>query len=604
MRLFVLAGLLLGAVSGCAGVRPLAEPMGPPVPLYCDNPLLMPVRDWSALWEALTNVVDDYFRIESEEPVRMVGDTLTEGRIDTFPETGSTVLEPWRHDSADRYEKLESTLQSIRRQAHLRVIPSEGGFLVDVTVFKELEDVKRPAHVSAGAATFRTEGSLTRVVSPIGEQEVNKGWIRLGRDRALEQRILAHLQETLGVQGLSPIPPAVPASQPSGPSCQPTTPKSQPGSPAAPPRCASGPDKLSGPSGQRTAYRLVVSEASSGDYRRSDWQSVLRTTDWQAVQGNADGLAIRPAAYQSMDPPATPDSAWENPLTPGEPHANGPLGNEIDGLNASDGPGFVKDLGSFEEPELRAGGWRARWGEEFHRLLDYGIQDYRRFYSPPELFALAGGIGLAAVFANTDIGDKTIDENFQQWHHEHVATHNARKFAYIVKEFGNGRHFLPFYAVCSGAGQAWESSPTARTIGEWGDRSLRSFFVGGPVIFVLQYGLGANRPENHTNGSRWVPFFAENSASGHAFIGGINFINAAMMTDNLPLKSALYVASIVPGWSRIIQDKHYISQVVLGWWVAYLSASAVDWNERGTSDWQIAPVVSDEGMTIQFLRAW
>jgi hypothetical protein len=271
----------------------------------------------------------------------------------------------------------------------------------------------------------------------------------------------------------------------------------------------------------------VVSEASSGDYRRTDWQ--------------------------------------------------------------------VEDLGSFEEPELRAGGWRARWGEEFHRLLDCGIEDYRRFYSPPELFALAGGIGLAAVFANADIGDKTIDENFQQWHHEHVATHNARKFAYVVKEF---------YAVCSGAGQAWESSPTARTIGEWGDRSLRSFFVGGPVILALQYGLGASRPEDHTNGSRWVPFFAENSASGHAFIGGINFINAAMMTDNVPLKSALYVASIVPGWSRIIQDKHYISQVVLGWWVAYLSASAVDWNERGTSDWQITPVVSDDGMAVQFLRAW
>jgi hypothetical protein len=510
--------------------------MGPPVPLYCDNPLLMPVRDSSALWEALTNVINDYFRIESEEPVRMVGDTLTEGRIDTFPETGSTVLEPWRHDSADRYEKVESTLQSIRRQAHVRVIPSEGGFLVDVTVFKELEDVKRPAHVSAGAATFRTEGSLTRVVSPIGEQEVNKGWIRLGRDRALEQRILAHLQETLGVQGLSPIPPAVPASPPNGPSCQPTPAKGQPSGPAAPPRCASGPDKLSAPSGPRTAYRPGVSEASSGDYRRTDWQ--------------------------------------------------------------------VEDLGSFEEPELRAGGWRARWGEEFHRLLDCGIEDYRRFYSPPELFALAGGIGLAAVFANADIGDKTIDENFQQWHHEHVATHNARKFAYVVKEFGNGRHFLPFYAVCSGAGQAWESSPTARTIGEWGDRSLRSFFVGGPVILALQYGLGASRPEDHTNGSRWVPFFAENSASGHAFIGGINFINAAMMTDNVPLKSALYVASIVPGWSRIIQDKHYISQVVLGWWVAYLSASAVDWNERGTSDWQITPVVSDDGMAVQFLRAW
>jgi hypothetical protein len=60
----------------------------------------------------------------------------------------------------------------------------------------------------------------------------------------------------------------------------------------------------------------------------------------------------------------------------------------------------------------------------------------------------------------------------------------------------------------------------------------------------------------------------------------------------------------VPGWSRIIQDKHYLSQVALGWWVAYLSASAVDWNEQQQSNWQITPVVSDEGTAICFSRAW
>jgi hypothetical protein len=264
----------------------------------------------------------------------------------------------------------------------------------------------------------------------------------------------------------------------------------------------------------------------------------------------------------------------------------------------------VESLDPADDPVSQHGGWRARWGAEFHRLLDLSIQDYRRFYSPPELFALAGGIGLAAVFANTKIDENTIDENFQQWHDEHVGTHNARKFSYIVRELGNGRHFLPFYGVCIGAGEAWESNPTARVLGEWGDRSLRSFIVGAPVILALQYGLGASRPEDHTNGSRWVPFFAKNSASGHSFIGGINFINAAMMTDNVPLKSALYVASVVPGWTRITQDKHYLSQVVLGWWVAYLSASAVDWNERQKSDWQITPVVSDQGAAIWFSRAW
>jgi hypothetical protein len=37
------------------------------------------------------DAVDDYFRIEREERVRLIGGVLTEGRIDTFPITGSTV---------------------------------------------------------------------------------------------------------------------------------------------------------------------------------------------------------------------------------------------------------------------------------------------------------------------------------------------------------------------------------------------------------------------------------------------------------------------------------------------------------------------------------
>jgi hypothetical protein len=108
------------------------------------------------------------------------------------------MFEPWRHDSVGPYEKLESTLQSVRRRAVVRVVPSQGGYLVDVAVFKELEDVARPAHATAGAATFRNDSSLTRVVDPIGEQEVTAGWIPKGRDIALEQRIIEQLLARTG----------------------------------------------------------------------------------------------------------------------------------------------------------------------------------------------------------------------------------------------------------------------------------------------------------------------------------------------------------------------------------------------------------------------
>jgi membrane-associated phospholipid phosphatase len=120
--------------------------------------------------------------------------------------------------------------------------------------------------------------------------------------------------------------------------------------------------------------------------------------------------------------------------------------------------------------------------------------------------------------------------------------------------------------------------------------------------------FGGTRPEdNHPDGSHWR-FFGSNgrAASGHAFIGGITFLNAAELTDNVPLKSALYVASVLPAWSRIIQDKHYLSQAILGWWLAYLSTRAVELTDQTRqSNVILAPVaMEDGGLGIGLLGAW
>ncbi len=177
-------------------------------PGFClDNPTFVPVGDHQYVWENVVDVIDDYFKIKREEPVRQIGETLTEGRLETFPVVGATIFEPWRGDSVGRDERIESTLQSIRRRAVVRVIPADGGYWVDVAVFKYLEDVVKPEHATAGAATFRYDDSLVRVVNPVGEQEINVGWIPLGRDAKLEQRILGQLQSRCGRSGM---PVAVP----------------------------------------------------------------------------------------------------------------------------------------------------------------------------------------------------------------------------------------------------------------------------------------------------------------------------------------------------------------------------------------------------------
>ena len=163
-----------------------------------ENPMFVPQVDRDLLWDALVDTLDDYFRIQHEEPVRLVGNILMEGRVSTYPTTGSTLLEPWRTDSTPGFERLHSTLQSIRRWAACRVIPTEGGFLVEVIVNKELEDVDRPERSSVSAGTnIRHDGSLVRHDKTNKTGSNTLGWSPLGRDPSLEEKILVELRGKL-----------------------------------------------------------------------------------------------------------------------------------------------------------------------------------------------------------------------------------------------------------------------------------------------------------------------------------------------------------------------------------------------------------------------
>jgi hypothetical protein len=173
-----------------------------------ENPL--PVAgDQGFIWDQVVDVVDDYFPIAREQRADLLGDVVTEGRLDTAPIVGATILEPWRGDSVGVAERLESTLQQTRRLAVVRLIPGETGLLLDVAVFKELEDLQRPEHSTAGAATFRYDSALERFRDPVGAEPFSQGWIPRGRDAALEQRILSQIQARTGrMPGVYQLPPS------------------------------------------------------------------------------------------------------------------------------------------------------------------------------------------------------------------------------------------------------------------------------------------------------------------------------------------------------------------------------------------------------------
>jgi hypothetical protein len=195
-------GLALMALAGCAAGLPGGLP--PPDAVLYPNPSLVANPSHEIVWDQVADVVSLFFRIEKEQPVRIAGNMFTEGRLDTQFQGGATWLEPHRRDSVGAYNRWESTLQTIRRKARVRVQadPAHGGFLVEVIVEKQLEALPKPEQTTAGTTSFLSENSPRGA----GSVEIKKNelteWISLGRDVALEQRILALIHARL-----NPPPP-------------------------------------------------------------------------------------------------------------------------------------------------------------------------------------------------------------------------------------------------------------------------------------------------------------------------------------------------------------------------------------------------------------
>jgi hypothetical protein len=208
-----------GAIVGPAGP---VVPGPPPTPR---NSVVIPPLDAELVWTKMVDVVDDYFKVQSEQRVVFANGVPTEGLIDTYPQTGATLLEPWRGDSVGFRERLESTLQSIRRSGSMRLIPDPAGWRIEAVVLKELEHLPRPMRATAGGASFRNDDSLYRYGTPlptlgqqVGDQPrpvanptPNIGWIPLGRDPLLEQRMLSTVLAKLGI---APLPQPEPYYQP------------------------------------------------------------------------------------------------------------------------------------------------------------------------------------------------------------------------------------------------------------------------------------------------------------------------------------------------------------------------------------------------------
>jgi hypothetical protein len=191
-------GPLANIAPGGAISPQFGFPAGPEPAPGIANPLLVPVTDDQMAWDQIVDVVSGYFRVTHELQARRNGDVWSEGRIQTATQTGATLLEPQRGDSVGWFNLWESTFQTIRRTAVVRVIPDANGYLVEVVVQKELENLPQPERSTISEATLHQDESLpSHRTADTNRAHTSARWIPLGRDPALEQRMLADIHGRL-----------------------------------------------------------------------------------------------------------------------------------------------------------------------------------------------------------------------------------------------------------------------------------------------------------------------------------------------------------------------------------------------------------------------
>jgi hypothetical protein len=219
----------------------------------------------------------------------------------------------------------------------------------------------------------------------------------------------------------------------------------------------------------------------------------------------------------------------------------------------------------------------ALWGWRTPRPPASGMRrqtaaHYRRMYSRRNFLKLGVALGGAAALAYGG-----VDEAVESWHGRHVETATTDRITRVLHRFGE-RWWFGVWAGFALVDRFLGSTALSR----WGRRNLQAMVVGLPTLWTVQRVLGGARPADHTHGPRFVPFSDDNSASGHCFLAAIPCLVAARHLRAPAPRALAYALSPVVGWSRIHDHKHYLSQVLLGYGIAWEAVAAVESVETRT----------------------
>jgi hypothetical protein len=194
--------VVAGCASGPLQENPLVVPLE--APRAAENPVYVALGppSYPLVFEKVLDVIDDYFEIAYS--------SRHSGIIETFPAISPGLGQPWKPGSPDLYQRTLASFQTIRERAVVRItVADDGGFFVDVKVFKELEDLPSPTRYTAGSASFRSTPTVQRQYEVVEVGQFESNWIpydrtgKIWRDYALEQVILSRIAQ-FDIGGLRP----------------------------------------------------------------------------------------------------------------------------------------------------------------------------------------------------------------------------------------------------------------------------------------------------------------------------------------------------------------------------------------------------------------
>jgi len=230
---------------------------------------------------------------------------------------------------------------------------------------------------------------------------------------------------------------------------------------------------------------------------------------------------------------------------------------------------------------LAAPGFRRRRGRSAPLFRGTGSH-WRRQYSRRSFLLLGAAVAGAGVAVYSG-----LDAAVSDWHERKVRSAASNRVSRVGYELGNRPWFLVWLAVA--AVDAWvRSGPFSR----WGRANFEAMVVGLPILWTVQRGLGADRPSAEFPTPHWQPLHKDHAASGHAFIAAVPWLNAARALGLHRWQPLLLAGSWLSAWSRLNDRKHYLSQIWLGWFIAWQATAAAGY--RGQAPASTAVEAAEE----------